>query len=80
MIATTVVHACRHCGSERLKKNGHTVRGAQRAKCLECERTFTLVPKGPRYSESFKDQVVAAYQDRMSTRGVQRTFGVATRP
>ena len=76
MLSTTVVHACRHCGSERLKKNGHTVRGAQRAKCLECGSTFTLSPKRPRYDQKFKDQVVAAYQDRMSTRGVRRTFGV----
>ena len=76
MLLTTVVPACRHCGSERLKKNGHTVRGAQRAKCLECGRTFTLSPKGPRYSEETKAQVLAAYQNRMGTRGIRRTFGV----
>ena len=76
MLSTTVVHACRHCGSERLQKNGHTQRGAQRALCLDCQRTFTLSPKGPRYDQKFKDQVVAAYQDRMSTRGIRRTFGV----
>ena len=33
---------------------------------MECQRTFTLSPKGPRYDEKFKDQVLAAYQDRMS--------------
>ena len=76
MLSTTVVHACRHCGGERLQKNGHTQRGAQRALCLDCQRTFTLSPKGPRYDQKFKDQVVAAYQDRMSTRGIRRTFGV----
>ena len=76
MISTTVVHACPHCGSEALHKNGHTVRGAQRAKCREGARTFTLSPKGPRYGEKTKAQVVAAYQDRMSTRGIRRTFGV----
>ena len=76
MLSTTVVHACRHCGSERLRKNGHTVRGAQRAKCLAGQRTLVLAPKGPRYSPAFKEQVVAASQDRMSLRGIQRTFGV----
>ena len=76
MLSTTVVHACPHCGSERLQKNGHTVRGAQRARCLECRRTFTLSPKGPRYSEQVRAQVLVAYQDRMSTRGIRRTFGV----
>ncbi len=38
--------------------------------------TFHLEPKGPRYDEVFKAQVVAAYQDHMSTRGIRRTFGV----
>ena len=76
MLSTTIVHRCRHCGSERLRKNGHANNGAQRAKCLACARTFILAPKGPRYDQKFKDQVVAASQDRMSTRGIQRTFGV----
>lgn len=76
MLTTTVVHACRHCGSERIRKNGHTVGGAQRAKCLECQHTLVLAPRGPRYSPAFKEQVLAAYQDRMSLRGIKRTFGV----
>ena len=76
MLSTTLVHACVHCGSEHLQKNGRTNHGAQRAKCVGCQRTFTLVPKGPRYSPEFKDQVLCAYQDRMSLRGIKRTFGV----
>ena len=32
------------------------------------------MPKGPRYSESFKDQVVAAYQDRMAELCRQRMW------
>jgi transposase-like protein len=76
MLSTTIIHACRRCGSERIRKNGHANNGAQRAKCLECARTFHLEPKGPRHSEKFKAQVVSAYQDRMSTRGIRRTFGV----
>jgi transposase-like protein len=76
MLSKTVVHTCRHCGSEQIRKNGHANNGAQRAKCLECARTFILEPKGPRYDQKFKAQVVAAYQDRMSIRGIQRTFGV----
>ncbi len=76
MLTTTKVHVCLRCGSERIRKNGHTVRGAQRAKCLECARTFILEPKGPRYDDAFKETVVAASQDRMSYAGLQRTFGV----
>ena len=76
MLSTTIVHVCARCGSERIRKNGHACNGAQRAKCLDCERTFILQPKGERYSDGFKDQVLSAYQDRMSTRGIKRTFGV----
>lgn len=76
MLSKTVVHACRHCGSERLRKNGHANNGAQRVRCLECGRTFILEPKGPRYDQKFKAQVLSAYQDRMSIRGITRTFGV----
>ena len=76
MISTTVVHGCPHCGSEHLQKNGHTQREAQRARCVECRRTFTLSPKGPKHSQKIKDQVLSAYQDRMSLRGIHRTFGV----
>ena len=76
MLSTTVTHVCARCGSERIRKNGHANNGAQRAKCLECERTFILEPKGPPYDDAFKEQVVRAYQDRMSIRGITRTFGV----
>ena len=76
MLSTTIVHVCARCGSERIRKNGHSENGGQRAKCLECGRTFILQPQGERYDQKFKDQVVAAYLDRMSIRGVTRTFGV----
>ena len=33
-------------------------------------------PPGRRYDAAFKEQVLSAYQDRMSLRGIQRTFGV----
>ena len=76
MLSTTIVHVCQRCGSERIRKNGRAENGDQRAKCLDCERTFILEPAGPHYSPAFKGQVVAAYQDRMSIRGITRTFGV----
>ena len=61
MLSTTVVHRCPHCGGEHLQKNGHTTQGAQRAKCVDCARTFTLSLKEPRYGEKFKAQMLAAY-------------------
>ena len=76
MLSTTIVHVCLRCGSEKIRKNGHAENGDQRARCLTCGRTFVLQPQGARYDQKFKDQVVAAYQDRMSIRGITRTFGV----
>ena len=76
MLSTTKVHVCARCGSEKIRKNGHANNGAQRAKCLECERTFILEPTGPRYDQAFKEAVVRAYQDRMSIRGITCTFAV----
>jgi transposase-like protein len=67
---------CRHCGSERLKKNGHNASGSQRARCLECRRTFVLAPKPPPYSEAERERIVrAATCERMSTRAIRRIFG-----
>ncbi len=76
MLSKPVVHTSLHCGSEQLRKNGHAGNGAQRARCLECGRTFILEPKGPRYDQIFKDQVLSACHDRLSLRGIKRTFGV----
>ena len=76
MLSTTIVHVCLRCRSDKIRKNGHADNGGQRAKCLECGSTFILQPKGARYAQKFKDQVTAAYQDRMSIRGITRTFGV----
>ena len=64
----------RNCGNS--SGYGHAINGAQRAKCLDCARTFILQPRGARYDEPLKEQVLAAHQDRMSIRGIQRAFGV----
>ena len=55
MLSTTVVHVCLRCGSKHIRKNGHADNGAQRAKCLECDSTFVLQPKGECYDRKFKD-------------------------
>ena len=73
---TTTVHACRHCGSERLKKNGKTDYGAQRVQCLACKRTAVLARRPARYGDQAREQIVAAAsRERLSTRAVARTFG-----
>ena len=79
MLSTTIVHVCARCGSERRRKNGHAINGAQPAKGLDGERAFILEPVepvGPRDDPPCRAQVLAAYQDRMGARGIRRTFGV----
>ena len=58
-------------GNGNLTVAGRPVKGDD-----ACGRTFVLQPKGPRYDGRCKDQAVAASQDRLSQRGVTRTFGV----
>ena len=76
MLTEMMVHRCRACGSQRLRKNGHNRRGAQRAQCLECKKTLVLAPAATSYPAEDRARVLGAYQDRMSTRAIQRTFGV----
>ena len=65
------------CGSEedpQERPRGATGRNGPSA--LACANApLSSSPKGARYDQRFKDQVVAASQDRMSLRGITRTFG-----
>ena len=47
--------ACRHCGSEAVRRNGHN-RGTQRYLCCGCGRTST--ERAPRYSQALRAEAV----------------------
>lgn len=74
MVTQTVT--CSHCGSEHLKKNGRAPNGKQRYHCKACNRASLDNPDYG-YSEERKAEVIRAYQERSSMRGVARTFGVS---
>ena len=76
MIQTT--HACPHCQSTHLKKNGTTSnsKGKQKYYCHDCGKYGTSNPT-VRYTEARKEEILKAYQERSSVRGLERTFGVA---
>ncbi len=76
MIKTTITHQCHHCGSENIVKNGHNGSGSQQVWCKDCDKCCVLEPKRG-YTESQKEQVIAAYHERPSMRGIQRVFGVS---
>ena len=67
---------CYHCGSEKLVRNGKSPEGKQRYLCKDCGKSSRDNPdKG--YSEERKEEILKAYQERSSMRGISRTFGVS---
>jgi len=76
MIAKLVIYTCRACGSQNIVKNGHNASGSQQYWCKDCGKHGVLEPKRG-YTQEQKEQILAAYNERSSMRGIQRTFGVS---
>jgi transposase-like protein len=72
----TQVIKCYHCGSENLKRNGKAPNGKQRYHCKDCQRASLENPDYG-YREARKEEILRAYQERSSMRGISRTFGIA---
>jgi transposase-like protein len=75
MITTLVT--CRHCGSPELIKYGTAPNGKQKYRCRTCGRQSRDNPGSTAYSEERKEEILNAYQERSSLRGLERTFGVS---
>jgi transposase-like protein len=76
----TMVHKidiCRHCGSSDLMKYGIAPNGKQKYRCRTCGRQSREYPGSTAYSTERKEEILRAYQERSSLRGLERTFGVA---
>ncbi len=69
-------HKCHHCNSINIVKNGKNRNGNQRYKCKDCGISRVVEYK-PNYTEGRKEEIIRAYQERSSLRGLSRTFGVA---
>ncbi len=76
MIAKLVVYRCRNCDSQNIVKNGHNASGSQQYLCKACGKHSVLEPKRG-YTEAQKEQILSAYHERSSMRGIERTFGVS---
>ena len=67
---------CKKCGSNKIVLNGKRSNGRQKYHCkmCGCYRTF-----GPEYfySQEKKDEILRAYKERSSLRGVRRIYGVS---
>jgi len=68
---------CRHCGSPNISKYGIAPNGKQKYRCQTCKRQSRENPSNAGYSEERKAEILRAYQERSSLRGLERTFGVA---
>ncbi len=68
---------CYHCGSHNLVRDGRTPNGKQRYWCKDCGRSSRDDPQPNGYTEEEREQMLRAYEERSSLRGLQRTFGVA---
>ncbi|MEM6431590.1 MAG: IS1 family transposase [Deinococcota bacterium] len=76
MIVETIKHVCTGCGSEDIVKNGKNRYGKQQFKCKACGKQAVLQPN-VKYSETRKAEILAAYQERPSMRGISRIYGVS---
>ncbi len=76
MITEIIVNRCTKCQSEQIVKNGKTKAGRQKYHCKSCSAYGTLNPSVP-YIPERKAEILRAYHERASLRGIERTFGVA---
>jgi len=73
----TITLLCSSCGSDKLVRNGHAPNGKQRYLCQACKRYSRENPAPRGYSEERKEEILRAYEERSSLRGIERTFGVS---
>lgn len=76
MINERITYQCTRCGSEEISRNGRTDTGKQKYHCRACNAYGTLNPRVA-YTPERKAEILRAYEERSSLRGLERTFGVA---
>jgi transposase-like protein len=69
----TITILCPLCQSENIKKNGHASNGKQRYFCFACKHYFRENPGSNSYPEERKSEILRAYEERSSLRGLTRT-------
>ena len=73
----TITLRCAHCDSENIVRNGLSPNGKQRYLCHECGRQSRDNPSSNAYPQERRDEILRAYEERSSLRGLSRTFGVS---
>jgi insertion element IS1 protein InsB len=75
MIIEVQIRRCPNCGSTDMIKNGTDYKGSQKYHCHHGGGYGTLDAQVG-YAQQTQDQVLKAYQERVSMRGIRRIFGV----
>ncbi len=73
----TVTLLCPNCNSDKLVRNGRAPNEKQRYFCRECKRSSRENPAPRGYSDERKEEILRAYEERSSLRGLERTFKVS---
>src|SRR3954468_17410812 len=73
----TQVITCYHCDSQNIVKNGKAPNAKQKYLCHECGRQSREAPGSNAYAPQRREEILRAYQERSSLRGLARTFGVS---
>ena len=73
----TITLLCPHCQSQNIIRYGLAPYGKQRYLCRDCGRRSRNNPGTNAYSDEEREQILRAYDERSSLRGLTRTFGVA---
>jgi transposase-like protein len=72
MVTRTVY--CPYCDSDEMIRNGHAPNGKQKYLCHKCKRQSRENSTPNVYSEEKKEEIVRAYEERSSLRGLERIF------
>jgi len=72
-----ITHHCPHCESDALVRNGRAPNGKQKYLCRSCQRQSREDPTPHAYSATRREEILRAYEERSSLRGLERTFGVS---
>jgi transposase-like protein len=75
MVSLTV--HCPHCQSDALVRNGRAPNGKQKYLCHACQRQSREHPTPYAYPDERREEILRAYEERSSLRGLERTFGVS---
>ena len=68
---------CPHCRGQNVIRHGKDGNGVQRYRCCDCARTFREDSGSAAHPEAFREQVLAAYQERPSTTNTRRLTRLA---